>query len=75
MASRGSGIGAGIRGSLSLNTNALGSGAKSASPGSVYGGPVTGSVAQLHTTLWVLVLVELALLIGLRHAFRNHHGG
>lgn len=77
MASRGSGIGAGVRFSGGVGVGGIGTStaAKSASPGQVYGGAAAKSAPQVHTALWVLVLIELAALVALRHAFRHHHGG
>jgi len=70
--SRGSGIGAGFGSGLTVNTST-----RSAAPGQVYGPQVATGIgsAGVHHYLWILVLLELAALVALRRAFRNHHGG
>ena len=77
MPSRGSGIGASAVGGL--GTGLVGSSMTStrpSAPGSVYGPPAAGgSKIAVHQMLWVLVLLEIAALLALRHAFRHYHGG
>ncbi|HMK62034.1 MAG TPA: hypothetical protein VK386_00325 [Acidimicrobiales bacterium] len=72
MAVRGSGIGASIAAGGLAGTNNV----KTPMQGA-YGMGVqpTGSRAKTHVVLVALVLVEMALLLWLRHAFRDHQGG
>lgn len=72
MAVRGSGIGASAM-ALGTSQTSL----RSGSANSVYAQPtgVTGAKASTHTVLLVLVVLELAALLWMRHAFRHHHGG
>ena len=76
MAGRGSGIGMGMVGGL--GTGGVGGPATStrtANAGQVYGPAATQTKGAVHQYLWVLVLLELAALFALRHAFRSYHGG
>lgn len=47
-------------------------------PGSPYSQPATAQTRgrlHPHQVLYVLVLLEVLALVGLRHGFRHHHGG
>jgi ADP-ribosylglycohydrolase len=50
---------------------------RSGSAQSVYGqsSATSGSAMKITTALVVIVLVELGILVWLRHAFRHHNGG
>lgn len=62
------GLGTGLAGGSSTST-------RPAAPGSAYGKMLNSGSVDVHHMLWVLVLLEIAALIGLRHAFRHYHGG
>jgi hypothetical protein len=75
MAYRGSGIGASMTGGL--GSGMIGGSATSlrtANAGQVYG-PAAAPKLAVHHFLWVMVLLEIAALVALRHAFRHYHGG
>jgi hypothetical protein len=76
MPGRGSGIGLSMVGGLGTN-NAGGSATSARSDAGVYGSRFKGTSGgfAVHHYLWALVLLEIAGLIFLRHAFRRYHGG
>jgi hypothetical protein len=78
MPGRGSGIGLGMIGGGVAPIGVGGPGAASQRTGTsrIYGSTNwRGTGAQVHHYLWVLVALELAMLVWLRHAFRRYHGG
>jgi hypothetical protein len=77
MPGRGSGIGLGMIGGGVSPLGVGGPGTTTARTGTnrIYGKTAWRNGGQVHHYLWVLVALELAMLLWLRHAFRRYHGG